>query len=228
MNQEINNILLEEQVFEKEFLNLSIDEVNELYLHYCDVYESLKSESNIIVPEPISRNGCIIKYRLYELGESFADTLNEKKIFPLLNKSGEILRIIHDKKSLMHSDFVLHNLFTKNNMIFVIDPNPPALIGFRKDLLYGRQKYDVFSLLYSIIDSRGVKKTLVSPFNFVEMAGSFLSGYQYNFSGKDIFLLISYLRIVLAFRNKVKKNKFFSCLNLIFSFISILVVIIKK
>lgn len=223
MNRERNKILFKEGFFEKTYIDLSSEEVGMLFQHSYDVFHSLKNFKNVIVPEPLIRTDNAIKYTLYDLGEPLSEMVRAKNITYLVETLGLILKAIHSNGDLMHSDFVFHNLFVNDNVIYVIDSNPPALLGFQKELLYGQQSYDIYSLLYSIIDSQGLKKTLKSPSHFFFLARTFLKTYNYKFKLIDIRLLFRYIKIMYNFRKQTNRNQMFSFVNL--SIVYILIVI---
>ncbi|QUM79388.1 hypothetical protein HWV01_03240 [Moritella sp. 5] len=214
MNQEIYRIILEDGIFEKTFLNLTFEQVNQLLVHSMDVSTSLSDVKGVISPVCIEQNGKSIRYSLHELGVSFSDLIYEHDFANLIEKSAEILSAIHKVDGLMHSDFVLHNLFKNADQIYVIDSNPPALLGFRKDMLYGEQRHDVFSFLHSIMDSKGMKLTLLNPFGFFKYSNVFLDRYGYRFRFRDIIMLLKYVNNVRIFRKKAGRNQLLAKLSL--------------
>lgn len=152
--------------FEKHVKNCTQSQFYELEAHSKKLAKVLEP-SEFIAPRVLSASNMVIYYEYldipYRIDEVWKKNLNiDIKIF---SKIGEMLLLIHNSSSdsLLHGDYVLHNIFLNSSGgLCLIDCHPPEVIGYNKSFLYGDGKMEMYLFLFNLASSLGVKLAIVN------------------------------------------------------------------
>lgn len=156
-------------------------EIEELFVHAEAVHTALTALGFAQTPRPISRDNTGILYEWVDLPPSLAEQIRaHKPLTDLALRCGQALASLHTQTprgTLLHADFVLHNIFGTPSQLVIIDCHPPALLGPRPYLLYGDARRDLTVFAISLFSSAGVKASLLRFSEIKSLCQSFLAGY---------------------------------------------------
>jgi tRNA A-37 threonylcarbamoyl transferase component Bud32 len=144
----------------------------------------LDREKLCLFPRPQTFDASGIDYAYVSLPkQSLSELLKERTCPPaILFRAGELLSTLHTEKrgakTLLHSDYVPHNLFWDGKTLFVIDAHPPEYLGFREDLLWGDTRRDLVAFVTCIFSNVGARAVLHHRDYYIDMAHHFLMGYK--------------------------------------------------
>lgn len=177
-------MIMKDRVYKKEFSNNSSDQVSELYLHAQRVAATFFGKHDVIFPLPIECTKSSICYEYYDLPASVLDLWRGHRL-PLFGfmKIGSALAILHKNGqtyNLLHSDYVLHNLFYGDDKLYIIDAHPPERLPYNANLIYGPSEQDIWWFYLNLISSRPVKISCRNIFQIVRAIKEFKSGYKKN------------------------------------------------
>lgn len=172
-----------EKFFRKEFSGYEEAQVRALFRHAQAIYEVWHKAAICQFPEPISCEERGITYRYIELPASISDRLNAGTCpETILHFAGAALAALHQQTennlTLLHGDFVPHNVFGDINNFWVIDAHPPELLGYRDTLLYGLPERDLTAFLYCLFSNAGLRAIGARPNYYFAMARAFRKGYE--------------------------------------------------
>ncbi|WP_155419419.1 hypothetical protein [Chromobacterium subtsugae] len=172
------------EVFEKSFPYLNPDDVQHLYRHSLAVERSIDGIGDITTPRVLACDGLSIHYQYLELGDSFHHVLSgDTDSNDYLFRIGKALKAIHSyqlsesARSLLHSDFVPHNIFISGTKITLIDPHPPEKLDFSTDRLYGNPYSEIVDFIFCLMSDVGFKRSITKLGLNVSHASSFFDGY---------------------------------------------------
>lgn len=150
--------------FYKSFSGYTLEQLQIIFVHSQEVWIALNKTPLCVTPKPLAFDSYGIDYELLELPQSVHMLLQcNACIDNVLVQVGAVLATIHnfrDVQCLMHGDFVLHNLFTDGDNLFLIDAHPPEMLGFRKDILYGDGVRDIICFATSVASCIGFRKAV--------------------------------------------------------------------
>lgn len=202
--------------FVKPCENLSPEQVELLFNHSYLVWKALKDRC--ISPKPLRYELSSIVYEYCELPSSLEYLLRKAdsaKLEPALIIAGEMLALIHEHKGLLHSDYVVHNLFYDDvNGLYIIDAHPPEVLDFQIDLINGDYRRDLYFFLMSIPGSYGFKKSLLNQGYILECQKMIVTGYSKLCPILNIDLLYSYKIACQIF--KIRRRAGFGIINGLF------------
>jgi hypothetical protein len=171
-------------IFTKKLSGYTQAQVRDLFDHALLVREVWRGNKNSFYPEPIHCGVDSIDYEYVNLPQSVAQQMNNRQCQPdVMRQVGAALARLHVVKqtgsgaSLLHADFVPHNLFSDGKNLWIIDAHPPEKLGYRADLLYGNPHRDIVTMVYCIFSNAGLLSVMTRGDYYFVMAREFLIGY---------------------------------------------------
>lgn len=220
------------QLFQKTFNNYTDEQVLALFNHSNDFFEAVLHTNFLHTPKPIRLDRKTIYYEFIDLGEALSEKIKGAEINPLffekIGQSLSFIHLFHKEKNLLHSDFVLHNLFMKDHAFYIIDPHPPENIPYSAKLLYGHIQNDISSFIYSFVSNIGIKKIFLHIGLYKKYVSSFLKGYRNRNSaipGNIYLFLASYTFIVYKIKRKSGFSLFSSIKHCLFGYLAALLLV---
>ena len=170
------------QIFNKPLKGYTDSQIDDIFHHSVAISESLSSLKFVKAPKVIDISGKTMNYEFIELPSEFVPQLRNKTCDKkVLEQIGEALACIHSKEyqkgRLVHGDFVPHNIFASDDIVYIIDYHPPELIGYRADLLYGDGNRDVVAFIFTLFSDIGVKLVLIDFSSYYQYGKKFFEGY---------------------------------------------------
>jgi hypothetical protein len=196
--------------FKKYVENYTQGQFSELVAHSEEIWKALE-QSEFITPRVLGSSDGMICYEYLDIPCRIDEVWKKDlDIDPVIfSKIGEMLLLIHNSStdSLMHGDYVLHNIFLNSSGdLCLIDCHPPEVVGYDRSFLYGDGQTEMYLFLLNLASSLGVKLALVN-IKCVRLAmRSFRRGYV---SKGDVRSLAS---AVLRFY-KIRRASGFSVAN---------------
>ena len=192
------------QIFHKALHDCSEKEIQILFNHMQSVYEKLKE--HCVVAKPLSCDQSGINYSYIDVPqESLSEALQQQTCTPsMMQQVGKILATLHTPPTVLHSDFVPHNLFYKDNHFFVIDAHPPEFLGYRTDLLFGDKQRDIVAFVTCIFSNVGLAAVWAHKHYYKDMALNFLEGYCFKLSLPSSFFKSVFTHACDTYRMKRK------------------------
>lgn len=206
MDKTLETELNTQSRFHKSLPGYSLKHIQIVYSHSLEVWMALNNIPNCVTPKPMMFNTSGIDYEFLELPQRLDELLRSKaSVDNILFRVGVILASLHGfcgTQNLLHGDFVVHNIFTDGDNIFLIDAHPPELLGFRANILYGDMVRDILFFANSIVACIGFRKALERREYICGCYRSFVRGYMtklpkvyfghlstYCFLLRDIFMM---------------------------------------
>ena len=196
--------------FKKHVKNFTHVQFSELVRHSEEIWKGLE-QSEFITPRILSVSDGTIIYEYLDIPYRIDEVWqNDVSIDPLIfRKIGEMLLLIHNGStdSLLHGDFVLHNIFLNSSGdLCLIDCHPPEVIGYERSFLYGDGKMEMYLFILNLASSLGVKLALANNKSVRLAIRSFRQGY--GSSGSVRSLASAIVRFY-----KIRRASGFSALN---------------
>ncbi len=167
--------------FFKPLPNHTQAEIDELFVHAGAIHRELLASGFARTPSPLEQNQTGIIYEWVDLPPSLTEHIRARTpLTDLAQRAGKALASLHTPTphgTLLHADFVLHNLLGTKEQLIIIDCHPPAVLGPRPDLLYGDARRDLAVFAISLFSSTGVKASLLRFKEIKNLCQIFLAGY---------------------------------------------------
>tara|TARA_B100000989_G_scaffold39741_1_gene25198 strand:- start:10288 stop:10941 length:654 start_codon:yes stop_codon:yes gene_type:complete len=168
--------------FKKHFENYTQGQFFELVGHSEEIWKALE-QSEFITPRVLGSSDGIIYYEYldipFRIDEVWKKDLDIDPV--IFKKIGEMLLLIHNSSldSLMHGDYVLHNIFLNSSEdLCLIDCHPPEVVGYDRSFLYGDGQIETYLFLLNLASSLGVKLALANIKSVRLAMLSFRRGYD--------------------------------------------------
>jgi len=202
--------------FLKHFPVLTEPQVKTLFQHSREISYALRQDSSILFPEPLAQDGQTIRYQFIELPPPLIEQMQaQNSLEDDMRHIGCALALIHKgatthDRTLLHGDFVPHNVFLQSGKIIIIDPHLPENLPFSEALLYGDRRRDVTAFIFGIFSDVGLKRALKHYRYYNHLARWFLSGYASACPVRPFLLpVLTYGKDVYVMKCKAH----FSCMN---------------
>jgi len=155
----------------------SPSQVAMLALHAEEIERALRGCELVVFPRMTAYDDTSISYSLVDCSAPLL-----RKVLALsctedeMGVAGTILRRIHDS-SLLHSDYVPHNLFLSGDRLVLIDPHPPDNLEFDVRRLYGKPCNELAGFVFCLLTDTGLKRSLAFLGHQSRLTRAFLQGY---------------------------------------------------
>lgn len=164
-------------MFRKVFPKLSVSEISDLAEHSRRISAALAGCQDVVFPAVMGSDSHSITYQAVDCSQPLLTRLQAGGCCEDdMKKAGRILRQIH-AASLLHSDYVPHNLFYQSEKLVLIDPHPPERLPFKQAYLYGPPHREVAGFIVCLLTDAGLKQALRHFPVYLKLISGFLNGY---------------------------------------------------
>jgi tRNA A-37 threonylcarbamoyl transferase component Bud32 len=172
------------KVFVKSLQGYAAEEVRLTFQHAVEVWQAVSEHPSGRSPRPLHHDGENIVYEFLDLPHSLLDLVRDEHsttVFGALSSAGAILGHIHAVKTvpkLLHGDYVVHNLFHYDDILYVIDAHPPETLGYRTTLLYGMPARDILAFVTALVSGLGYRTAWHQRDRVDAYMNEFAQGYR--------------------------------------------------
>lgn len=165
-------------MFVKKFPGLTAEQIALLARHAREVAAALAATPEASCPAVLAVDAHSISYEVADCSLPLAAQLRAGACtLETMHKAGGILRAIHQVPSLMHADYVAHNICISGDKLVIIDPHPPGYLPFDETSLYGHQPSEIARFVFAQLANTGFKRVLLQLGQQVRLTKAFLQGY---------------------------------------------------
>jgi tRNA A-37 threonylcarbamoyl transferase component Bud32 len=172
------------KVFVKPLQGYAPEEVRLTFQHAIEVWQAVSEHPGGRSPRPLHHDGNKIVYEFLDLPNSLLDLVRDEHssaVFGALSLAGAVLARIHVVKTaptLLHGDYVVHNLFHREDILYVIDAHPPETLGYRTTLLYGVPARDILAFVTALVSGLGYRAAWRQRARVDAYLNEFTQGYR--------------------------------------------------